>query len=433
MRILFFSKNGMAADLARALRVEGNEVKLFIDGRPHRECFTGLVDKVEDWRKELGWVGKEGLIIFDDRGYGKLQDELRVQGYAVVGGSEEADRLELDRSYAQDVFREQRLKTSVLKDFHTVDEAVAFIRKHRRSWVIKQHNDLDKHMHYIGQQPDGSDVISVLEQRRHLLDRAPEVITLHERIQGIEIGVGRYFNGIEWVGPIEFNVEHTRLLPGDLGPVTNETGTLAWYDDDEQNRLYQETLARMVPYLQKIKFKGDFALNCIVNERGAFILEATPRFGSPIIHLQQELQQSNWGEFLSAIARGQQFKLKWRRGFGIVVLIAAPPFPTSERDNAPSLYGLEFSLAHLSDDERQHIHFEEVAKGNFRPYRYYVADRYGYLAYVTGIGSSIEKAQQRVYSIADKLLIPRTFYRKDIGSRFVTEGLPRLKKIGYLA
>jgi phosphoribosylamine-glycine ligase len=187
----------------------------------------------------------------------------------------------------------------------------------------------------------------------------------------------------------------------------------------------------MKPYLQKIKFKGDFDLNCVVNKNGAFILEATPRFGSPIIHLQQQLNLSPWGEFLNAIARGQAYDLKWTKGYGIVVLIAAQPFPTSERDNTHSLYGLEFSMSDLTASEREHVFFEEVAAINPKSESYYIADRCGYIAYVANVTEKITDSQKKIYEIIEKLAIPKTFYRNDIGSRFLRESKQQLIDLGY--
>ena len=55
--------------------------------------------KVTGWRAELPWLGKDGLIIFDQNGWGKDQAELRKSGYSVVGSSEGGDKLEFSDIY----------------------------------------------------------------------------------------------------------------------------------------------------------------------------------------------------------------------------------------------------------------------------------------------------------------------------------------------
>jgi hypothetical protein len=49
-----------------------------------------------------------------------------------------------------------------------------------------------------------------------------------------------------------------------------EMGTLLWFDGNEKNRLFKETLAKLKPHIKKIGFRGDMDINCIVNEKGAF-------------------------------------------------------------------------------------------------------------------------------------------------------------------
>ena len=56
-------------------------------------------------------------------------------------------------------------------------------------------------------------------------------IVIQKKVEGVEIAVARFFNGSDWVGPIEINVEHKDLFNGNLGPKTGEMGTLLWYID----------------------------------------------------------------------------------------------------------------------------------------------------------------------------------------------------------
>ena len=430
MRILFFSKNGMAMDIARRMIAEGNEVKLYIDQRSGRECFDGMVPKVKNWREELPWVGKNGLIVFDDSGYGKIQDGLRRRGFLVVGGCAGADKLELDREYGQKVFRERGLLTAELRDFSSAQDAIQFIIDNPKQWVLKRGGSVSKQFYYVGQESDGSDVIDFLKKSENVKTDSKHKLTLHERIIGVEFGIGRYFNGSNWVGPIEFNVEHPRLYPGGLGPITNEMGTLAWYSSKEKSRFYQETLAKMTEHLRGINFKGDFALNCIINENGAYVLEATPRFGSPIVHLQSRLQISSWADFLLAIAKGEDFKMQWRKGYGIVVLIATPPFPYTMKKSIRSSYGVRFNLNALSEEDLSKISFEEVKL--VEPGVYSIADNYGYIAYVSAVHKTIQGAQKSAYQTIDKFKIPRMFYRNDIGNDFIKRDRAILKKLGYI-
>lgn len=431
MRIIIMSKEGDALDLAIRLKQEGHKVKLAIQDRDFSKVGSGFgLWKVQHWRKALPWVGKDGLIIFDQIGWGSEQDKLRRYGYSVVGGSEGGDQLEFNRKHAQEIFRKYGMKTVRSEHFWSVEEAIRFVGKNKGRWVIKQNGHVDKCFSYDGKRADGGDVIDILRNYKKFNSRECASIDLHKRVVGVELGVARYFNGLEWIGPIEMNIEHKKLFSGSHGPKTSEMGTLVWYDDNEKNKLFNETLAKLTPYLRKINFRGDIDINCIVNEGGAVPLEATPRFGYPAIHLQSLLHFSPWGEFLKAVADGKDYSLKWRKGIGIVVLSAVPPFPYESVNRKYSPEGLRIYFEEkLNSEEWNHIHFCEVSrlKGE-----YVISAKSGYVLCVTGFGKTIEKAREAAYGLIKKICIPRMFFRNDIGYKFIERDRKLLKKWGYL-
>lgn len=435
MRVLFVSNDLIAGNLALLLKREGCDVKLFIENNNQKQNLGNLINKTPNWKKELKWVGKKGLIVFDDIGYGAIQEKLRLQGYSVFGGSRLGDKLEEDRAWSQDIFKKYGLSTLQTVNLKNIRSAINYVKKNTGSWVIKQNGNASKCVNYVGKFNDGQDVISVLETylKNYGNDGLGE-ITLQKRIHGVEIGIGRYFNGEDWVGPIEMNVEHKKLFPGEIGPTTGEMGTLAWYDPDEGNVLFQKTLAKLKPFLKKIDFRGDFDIGCMVNENGIFTLEATPRMGSPIIHLHSEIHISGWAKFLKAIADKKPFNLRWKKGFGIVVMVCMPPFPYVSKLESNSPFGLEiFFSDKIKDSNFKHVHFEDVsAKKVGGKKKYYISDHRGYILYVSSIANSIKGARDKAQKILREIHIPKMFYRNDIGLDFEKNGMRKLKDLGYL-
>lgn len=432
MRVLFVSGELIAADLAWRLKKEGCEVKLYIEDESRKDCLEGMVEKTEDWKKELKWVGKDGLIVFDDVGYGKTQDDLRKVDYRVVGGSEGGDKLEQERAYAQKIMATCEIKTIPTYDFDNIQAAIRFIKKHSGAWVVKQNKHASA-LTYVGTMKDGSDALEVLESYESYTDI--DSISLQKRVEGIEIAAARFFNGNDWVGPIEMNVEHKRLCDTDIGPLTGEMGTITWYDDNENNKLFQETLEKLKPYLAKIDFRGDLDINCIVDENKAYPLEVTARLGCPSTQLQAELHLSPWKEFLMAVAKGEPHNLAYKKGYGIVVSIAIPPFPYKSISTDYYLKGVNILFrSRLTKEEMNRLHFEEVSlhsNGNGKEY-YQIAGSNGYILYVTGTGKNITEARAQAYSLIDKIVIPKMFYRTDIGLKFMKEDHKKLKEWGWI-
>ncbi|MBM3255894.1 MAG: hypothetical protein FJZ04_00260 [Candidatus Moranbacteria bacterium] len=437
MRILFVSPtDAHGASLCCKLKGERNHVKWFIKDKNKdiRKILEGVVEKIDDLDKGVSWVGKEGLIVFDDVGMGKVQDELRNEGYSVVGGCKLGDKLEKDRQYGQKIFSFVGMNVSPSTTFYDIKEGIDFLKSNPGPWVIKQSGDSNKTLNYVSKFKDNRDLISLLENYKcsYYTNKNCSQFDLQKRIKGVEISIARYFNGKNWVGPIEISFEYKDFFNGGVGPKTDEMGTLMWYSNDEKNKVYSETLSKLKEYLARINFRGDIAINCIVNRRGVFPLEATARFGYPATQLQMEIHNSSWAEFLKAVADGKNFNLGWKKGFGIVVLVAAPPFPYYR--NMFTSFSPKGLMIYFKDNfkigDQKHIHLEEVARK--RTGEYYICANSGYIMHVSGVGKTIKEARKKVYSIIEKVVIPKKYYRTDIGLKFIKEDRKKLKEWGYL-
>jgi len=431
LRVLFISGELIAGDIAHELKKEGCEVKLFIRDKVAEGCFDGMLEKTNNWRKELDWVGKDGLIVFDDVGYGKDQEILRKKGYLVVGAGIEGEKLEMDREHGQEIMKLLGIETN--NDFETkpftVDSAIEFIKKKKGSWVLKQ-NDHNTALTYVGDIDDGSDVINILENYKANFGGSSDV-SLQKRVKGVEIAMGRFFNGNDWIGPIVFNVEHKHLCNDDIGPLGGETGTLMWYERDENNKFFKKTLARMKEYLKRIDYRGYIDINFIVaDEDTIYPLELTSRFGSSTNQTQSEIQKSPWSEILLAIAKGENYEVDYKKGYGITVVLTVAPFPYRTSDKKLSQKGINIYFKKtLSKKDFEHIHFEGVSVKKIGGKDIYLtAGDLGYVLYITGSAETVLEARKKVYVIINKIIIPKMFYRTDIGLRFLNKDQKLLQR-----
>jgi phosphoribosylamine--glycine ligase len=430
MNILFVSGELIAGDLALQLQREGNTVRLYVDHPEQRDCLNGLIPKSMDWEHDLDWVGRDGLIVFDDVGYGEIQDRLRQSGYRVVGGSAGGDRLELDRDFAQKLFADCGMRVEPVYTFSDATEALDFLSGQEGVWVVKQ-NDHQSDLNYVGVMDDASDVRGVLESYLRLGVRD---ISLQRRLHGVEIGVGRYFNGHDWVGPIELNQEHKGLMNGELGPKTGEMGTLMWYA--QASRIFDETLGRLRDYLREVDYRGDIAINCFIDRDMIYPIEVTARFGCPSTYVQSALHLTPWTSLLSAVADGCSCELAVHQGYAIGLSLAAPPYPY-RRGGATGISSAGVPLTFrkpLTPEEGLRLHLEGVESirdddGNSRTL---LTDCLECTAYLTGAGTTVRAAQDFVYCLVRKVVIPKMMYRTDIGDRFLNGDEASLKAYGWI-
>ena len=117
MRVLGIGESNDLGDLYRRLIARGHEVRVFVSDVQCHRVMAGIVERTEDWRQELGWVGRDGLIIFEQAELGAEQEDLRRQGFRVIGGGAVGERLENDRAFGQQALRDAGLRTAAVHGF----------------------------------------------------------------------------------------------------------------------------------------------------------------------------------------------------------------------------------------------------------------------------------------------------------------------------
>ena len=423
-KFLFISSDADSIDLAWHISREGHLVKYFIEEIDSKEIGDGLVEKTDDWQKEVDWAD---VIIFDDvLGQGKKAQQLRKQGKFVVGGTPYTDRLEDDRSFGQEELKNAGIAIIPHSDFESFDEAIKFVTEHPGRYVIKPSGEAQniKSFVFLGEEEDGRDVIQLLNEYKKAWSKKIKSFQLQKRIVGVEVAVGAFFNGKEFIYPINVNFEHKKFFPGDLGPYTGEMGTSMFWSTP--NRIFNATLKRMEQKLAAEGYVGYIDLNCIVNNYGIYPLEFTAGFGYPTISIQQEGILNPIGEFFYQLAKGDSIKLKTRSGFQIGVQVVVPPFPFHDKKTFE--VNSKDAVIIFKKPNREGIHIEEVKQINDE---WLVTGTNGWALTVVGIGSTMKQAQAQAYLRIKNILIPNMYYRTDIGDRWF-EDSDRLHNWGYL-
>ncbi|NYZ78764.1 phosphoribosylamine--glycine ligase [Candidatus Micrarchaeota archaeon] len=423
LKFLFVSYEGLIGDLAWQVKKEGSEVKYYIRDKSEKDVCNGFVDKCDDWKEFKDWAD---VVVFDDIGFGQIVEDLRKEGKLVVGGSLYTDKLEDDREFGQEELTKAGINTLPHWDFLGFDDAIEFVKKNPERYVIKPSGMVqdEKELTFVGQEEDGNDIINVLEHYKKSWSKKVSAIQLQKFVQGVEVAVGVFFNGKEFVNPVFINFEHKKLFPGGLGPNSGEMGTLGLWVPP--NKLFNETILKMKEVLAASGYVGYFDINCIVNSRGIFPLEFTSRFGFPTISLQIEGITSSWSEFLRSLAAGEATELKIKKGFQICVVVAVPPFPFT--DPVAFKRHSEDATIIFKKPNLEGVHLGDVklVEEDWR-----LAGQSGYALIVTGSGITVDDARKQAYSRVRNVMIPNMFYRTDIGEKWTQEG-DMLYTWGYL-
>jgi phosphoribosylamine--glycine ligase len=428
MRFLGVTETCDLGSLYMRLVAEGHEVRVFIEDEAAQGTMAGLVPRTPDWRSELEWVGKDGIILFEavSEGYGALQDELRRDGYRVIGGSAFGDRLENDRAFAQTLLAGLGLRTAAVREFRDFATGDAFLAATPGRYVLKFSGpDFASSDNYVGQRRDGADVRAVLAGRFRARGGEPADYILMDHVDGVEMGVGAFFDGEKFLAPACLDWEHKRFFAGDMGELTGEMGTVATYQGS--SKFFGLTLAPIAPLLSEHGHVGYVNLNTIVNEDGIWPLEFTCRFGYPGFAVLEPLQDIAWAALLRAMAERSAPSFAVRAGFSVGIVLTTPPFPYSRKQVAEPL-GLPVLFDDsLDEEDRRHLHYGEVGLDGGR---LVTSGLYGWTLVVTGTGRTIAAARRSAYARAGRVFIPAVRYRLDIGERLIAADYEAVTGLG---
>lgn len=422
--------------MALRLEMEGHKVKYHVVEQDEASNLDGLIEKEKNWRAGVGW---SDFCVLDDTGmddiaafilksskpaFGLARKDGKI-GAKVISASSFATTLEKGRSFSHGIMKSLKIGRSTESlQFSSIPDAIKHLKTHQVPHVVKpevQGSGSEKT--YVGHFDDNSDAIGWLET----LPERPNAgkikkIELEERIKGVEVAASGWFNGKKFVGRPNINFEHKRIATGEIGFNTGEMGTGMFYGD-ESNKLYQETVCKMAPLLADFDYRGQIDINCIVNEKGVFPLEFTPRLGYPSSYIEQELHDTPWGEFLHALASGEDIQPKYKPDWALGVLLVGEGYPFWD-EGCKRSKGL--IVQGLKPENIEHLHLYHV---QHRHDRFVTAGCLPLVA--TGRGKTIKEAQGQVYKeVIPKVFFPGVYWRTDIGDR-IPEDLRKLEEWGY--
>lgn len=434
-KFLFISTFGEILDMAIQVQNEGNRVLLCVPHPKYKRIGDGIIDKTDNWHEE---VGKGWIWVVDGCETASLQDWLREQGECVIGTNSVMSEIEEDRQKGQDLFRKTGFNQPESKNFTDIDEAIDFVQSSTdKRWILKQNGKAPKSVNHMGKFKGSVDMLyhlNDLKKKWNDHQYGPFDCDLMEVVDGTEIAASAFWNGHDWLRDSKgkavcfLNFEEKKETDGGLGETVGETGT-TFYGTTEENPIAKDILFK--PEIEKVlkdsDYRGVFDINGSLTDKGFVAFEATSRFGVPASSYEfiAGLNMKT-SDLLSIIACGKDEAISIKEGWGMVVVVAAKPYPyPSEADIPPENTSIGERLWILDDDkpvddftaeQKKRIHLENFYmddEGNYK-----VATPDGYLLVVSGSGSGIKSVRNDIIEyIKENIYISGMKYRQDIGER----------------
>lgn len=431
MKLLIVDTDAVGLDIAMRAAAYGHEVRWWYapehgEKRPYgrrMEEFT----IVDEWEPSVEWAD----LIFptgNDKHMGRLSIAAQ-EGATVYGPSWQSAQLETNREWGMRVAKAAGLYVPEYQTFSDFDEAIAYVKKKDAAFVAKPYNHADKALSYVAKSP--KDLVWKLEQWKRCGKDFGEFV-LQEKVDGIEVGVSRWMGREGWVGPPNENFEFKKLMPGDLGVNTGETGTAMKYV--RRSRLFEEVLKPLEGFLRAIQHLGDIDVNCIVTRKGPAFLEFTARPGWPAFSIMQSEHLGDPVEWMMDAAMGKDsLEVCFEHAIGLVVWFGPWPYAYGQREDVEGipLWGIE-------DRDLPSLHFHAVMRGTNLNDQFEEEEGWQavdeYLLVATGLGATVRVAKDEAEGLARRISSATPCsptWRNDIGGEKTKESLEKLQAKGY--
>src|SRR5262249_60773968 len=98
------------------------------------------------------------------------------------------------------------------RDLDNCHDAIAYVQEHPPRHVIKPSGGAGnvKRRLFVGDEEDGRDVVRMLEAYKKAFSDEIKVFQLQKRVVGVEVAVGGFFNGKNFIVPVNTNFEHKK-------------------------------------------------------------------------------------------------------------------------------------------------------------------------------------------------------------------------------
>lgn len=436
MRILIIDQIGFGLAFADRCVRAGHAVRWFITPGPANNPRTGEgfkgVTRIDNWLTSIKWAD---LIwcTSNDAYIAKLDALRKSAGVKFYGPSAQSADLEIKRAEGMKFLQKHNIEVPAYKQFNSLSEAEAHVRKTEKRYVFKTLGDNnDKSLSYCSKTP--ADMIARLQRWQKMKMNPKGPVILQEFIPGVEFAVSCWMNTKGFMALPNENFEHKKFMSGNCGPNTGETGTIQKYV--EKSSLAEDLIFPLEKALVEMGHLGDVDINCIVDEKGkAWPLEFTCRTGWPCFNIMMAQHKGDPAQWMLDACNGKD-TLEVSRQVACGLVLAIPDYPYSKThdpktDGVP-IYGVTsknrpyIAPQSVRIDRQPTMNGEKVAEKDL----WTTSD--DYIAVVTGLGKTVEKACERAYATAKELHVPDLIYRDDIGEKLEKE-LPKLQAYGYAA
>jgi len=386
--------NAGIADLAECIDIGTNN-------------FDALVDFVKYEWIDLTIVGPEGPL---SRG---IVDAFEKQGMRILGPSEKAAQLESSKVFAKDFMKRYGIPTGEYSVFSSYVHAENHVKMKGTPIVIKAEGLAAGKGVFIATDMDEAINALKLIMRDRIFEDAGDRVVVEECLEGEEASFMAFCDG-KTIKPMASSQDHKRVFDGDKG--LNTGGMGAYSPAPVITRELEEEIMEKVMWptlrglkAEGIKYKGILYAGLMIKDNAPYVLEFNCRLGDPETQPVLSRMDTDLVDVAFAITdeKLSEVDIQWKPDSSVCVVIASGGYP-GKYEKGKIIKGLES----IKDEKDVYVFHAGTSFEND-----HVVTSGGRVLGVTGLGTDVGAARDKVYGAIEKIRFEGMHYRKDIAER----------------
>ena len=342
-----------------------------------------------------------------------ITDAMNVAGIPCFGPDRYCAQLEGSKYFAKDLMKKAGVPTAECAVFNDAESAHAFVAHRGAPLVIKADGlAAGKGVVVARTTEEALQAVDAI-MKDHVFGDAGRQVVIEECLEGEEVSLLCLCDGLSAV-PLPSAQDHKAAYDGDKGPNTGGMGAYSpapILPDSELEKMTDLVIRPVIKHLagEKHPFVGVLYAGLMMTKDDPKVLEYNVRFGDPECQPLLMRLDGDLVKIMLACTRGNldPSLVTFTPKSALGVVVAAEGYPGSY-DRGMPITGLKEAE---SEDGVKVFH----SGTKFRDGQ--VLSDGGRVLCVTALGDGLKDAQDRAYRAVNRITMPKSFHRTDIGMK----------------
>ena len=340
-------------------------------------------------------------------------DAMTQAGIRCFGPSQWCAQLEGSKAFAKDIMQKAGVPTAACGVFTELEAAKSFVEEKGAPIVIKADGlAAGKGVVVARTTEEALQAVDAI-MKDHVFGDAGRQVVIEECLEGEEVSLLCLCDGLSAV-PLPSAQDHKAAYDGDKGPNTGGMGAYSpapILPDSELEKMTDLVIRPVIKHLagENHPFVGVLYAGLMMTKDGPKVLEYNVRFGDPECQPLLMRLDGDLVKIMLACTRGNldPSLVTFTPKSALGVVVAAEGYPGSY-DRGMPITGLKEAE---SEDGVKVFH----SGTKFRDGQ--VLSDGGRVLCVTALGDGLKDAQDRAYRAVNRITMPKSFHRTDIGMK----------------